>query len=94
MRVFAELCPTPPRWDLDWARVREALPWVRDLAGVEQDPVHHVRRLVRQPRVRELERRPRGQLQPDPRNGAGHGQHPRQGRHERRGSLQQGQAEQ
>jgi predicted kinase len=41
MRVFAELCPAPPRWDLDWARVREALPWVRDLAGVEQDPVHH-----------------------------------------------------
>ncbi|PDP88641.1 poly(A) polymerase [Glycomyces fuscus] len=41
MRVFAELCPAPPRWDLDWALVREALPWVRDLAGVEQDPVHH-----------------------------------------------------
>ncbi len=41
MRVFDELFPAPPRWDLDWARVREALPWVRDLAGVEQDPVHH-----------------------------------------------------
>ncbi|MFD6949047.1 poly(A) polymerase [Nocardiopsis sp. TSRI0078] len=41
MRVFDELCPAPPHWDLDWARVREALPWVRDLSGVEQDPVHH-----------------------------------------------------
>ncbi|OOC54238.1 MULTISPECIES: AAA family ATPase [Nocardiopsis] len=41
MRVFDELCPAPPYWDLDWARVREALPWVRDLTGVEQDPVHH-----------------------------------------------------
>jgi predicted kinase len=41
MRVFDELCPAPPAWDLDWARVREAFPWVRDLAGVEQDPVHH-----------------------------------------------------
>ncbi|MFJ9558406.1 AAA family ATPase [Nocardiopsis sp. NPDC101807] len=41
MRVFAELCPAPPYWELDWDRVREAFPWVRDLAGVEQDPVHH-----------------------------------------------------
>lgn len=41
MRVFAELCPAPPVWDLDWSRVREAFAWVRGLAGVEQDPVHH-----------------------------------------------------
>ncbi|WP_017570467.1 AAA family ATPase [Nocardiopsis halotolerans] len=41
MREFGELCPAPPHWDLDWGRVREAFPWVRDLAGVEQDPVHH-----------------------------------------------------
>ncbi|GHC83512.1 hypothetical protein GCM10007079_24740 [Nocardiopsis terrae] len=41
MRVFDELCPAPPHWDLDWGRVREAFAWVRDLAGVEQDPVHH-----------------------------------------------------
>ncbi|WP_304455354.1 AAA family ATPase [Nocardiopsis sp. YSL2] len=41
MRAFAELCPAPPAWDVDWPRVREAFPWVRDLSGVEQDPVHH-----------------------------------------------------
>ncbi|MEU3019464.1 AAA family ATPase [Nocardiopsis sp. NPDC007018] len=41
MRPFDELCPAPPHWDLDWPRVREAFPWVRELAGVEQDPVHH-----------------------------------------------------
>ena len=41
MRVFDELCPAPPHWDLDWDRAREAFAWVRDLAGVEQDPVHH-----------------------------------------------------
>ncbi|GAA0969953.1 AAA family ATPase [Actinocorallia libanotica] len=41
MRVFAELCPRPPHWRLDWTAVRERFPWVRDLAGVAQDPVHH-----------------------------------------------------
>ncbi|WP_017605586.1 AAA family ATPase [Nocardiopsis alkaliphila] len=41
MRDFAELCPAPPRWNLDWAAVRERFGWVRALAGVEQDPVHH-----------------------------------------------------
>ncbi|PWV44486.1 AAA family ATPase [Nocardiopsis sp. L17-MgMaSL7] len=41
MRLFDELCPAPPYWGLDWGRVREAFAWVRDLAGVEQDPVHH-----------------------------------------------------
>jgi predicted kinase len=41
MRVFDELCPAPPHWGLDWDRVREAFAWVRDLAGIEQDPVHH-----------------------------------------------------
>ncbi|MEV2275363.1 AAA family ATPase [Nocardiopsis sp. NPDC049922] len=41
MRPFDELCPAPPAWSLDWAAVREALPWVREMAGVEQDPVHH-----------------------------------------------------
>lgn len=41
MREFTDLCPAPPHWDLDWSTVREAFGWVRDLAGVEQDPVHH-----------------------------------------------------
>ena len=41
MRPFDELCPAPPHWGLDWSRVREAFAWVRDLSGVEQDPVHH-----------------------------------------------------
>lgn len=41
MRDFAELCPAPPHWNLDWAAVRERFGWIRDLAGVEQDPVHH-----------------------------------------------------
>ncbi len=38
---LAGLCPAPPAWDLDWERVREALPEIRALEGVEQDPVHH-----------------------------------------------------
>ncbi|MEC3895688.1 AAA family ATPase [Nocardiopsis sp. LDBS1602] len=41
MRRFAELCPAPPLWRTDWAAIREAFPWVRALAEVEQDPVHH-----------------------------------------------------
>ncbi|MEU3306269.1 AAA family ATPase [Nocardiopsis sp. NPDC055551] len=41
MREFADLCPAPPHWDLDWSAVRDAFGWVRDLDGVEQDPVHH-----------------------------------------------------
>ena len=38
---LAGLCPAPPAWDLDWDRVRDALPEIRALEGVEQDPVHH-----------------------------------------------------
>ncbi|MBW8482727.1 AAA family ATPase [Actinomadura parmotrematis] len=38
---FAALCPAPPSWQVPWERVREAFGWVRDLAGVEQDAVHH-----------------------------------------------------
>ena len=41
MRVFAELCPAPPHWDVPWREIREAFGWVRDLAGVPQDPVFH-----------------------------------------------------
>ncbi|MFC0041871.1 AAA family ATPase [Actinomadura rayongensis] len=41
MRVLAELCPAPPRWEVPWDRIRDAFGWVRDLAGVPQDAVHH-----------------------------------------------------
>ncbi|MFI0352002.1 AAA family ATPase [Actinomadura sp. 9N407] len=41
MRVFEELCPAPPRWQVPWEEIREAFGWVRDMAGVEQDAVHH-----------------------------------------------------
>lgn len=41
MRVFADLCPAPPRWDVPWSEIRDAFGWVRDLAGVPQDAVHH-----------------------------------------------------
>ena len=41
MRMFAELCPRPPHWRVEWEPVRAAFPWIRDLAGVAQDPVHH-----------------------------------------------------
>lgn len=41
MRVFDELCPAPPHWSVPWDRIRDAFAWVRDLAGVPQDPVHH-----------------------------------------------------
>ncbi|MEW2354340.1 AAA family ATPase [Spirillospora sp. NPDC029432] len=41
MRVFAELCPAPPRWEVPWPEIRAAFGWVRDLAGVQQDAVHH-----------------------------------------------------
>jgi predicted kinase len=38
---FATLCPAPPHWTLDWAAARAALPFLRPLDGVEQDPLHH-----------------------------------------------------
>lgn len=41
MRTFTDLCPRPPHWRLDWAAVWERFPWIRDLSGVAQDPVHH-----------------------------------------------------
>ncbi|WP_242909812.1 AAA family ATPase [Actinomadura terrae] len=41
MRVFAELCPAPPGWAVPWAEIGEAFAWVRALAGVPQDAVHH-----------------------------------------------------
>ncbi|XRQ15065.1 AAA family ATPase [Actinomadura welshii] len=41
MRVFDDLCPAPPRWDVPWAEIRDAFGWVRDMAGVPQDAVFH-----------------------------------------------------
>ncbi|MGI8331636.1 AAA family ATPase [Actinomadura scrupuli] len=41
MRVFEELCPAAPEWRVPWPEIREAFDWVRRLAGVPQDPVHH-----------------------------------------------------
>ncbi|WP_143220659.1 HD domain-containing protein, partial [Actinomadura sp. CNU-125] len=41
MRVFEELCPAPPRWEVPWDRIRDAFAWVRDMAGVPQDAVYH-----------------------------------------------------
>ncbi len=41
MRAFERLCPQGPGWALDWAAVQAEFPWLRRLAGVEQDPVHH-----------------------------------------------------
>ncbi|GAA3936737.1 AAA family ATPase [Actinomadura viridis] len=41
MRVFEELCPAPPHWRVPWQEIHAAFAWVRDLAGVPQDPAHH-----------------------------------------------------
>ncbi|MDL4776668.1 AAA family ATPase [Actinomadura xylanilytica] len=41
MQVFAELCPAPPGWQVPWTEIRERFGWVRGLAGVPQDAVHH-----------------------------------------------------
>lgn len=41
MRVFDDLCPAPPHWDVRWDDIREAFGWVREMAGVPQDAVFH-----------------------------------------------------
>ena len=41
MRVFEELCPSPPSWRVPWPEIVEAFAWVRALAGVPQDAAHH-----------------------------------------------------
>ncbi|MQY08961.1 AAA family ATPase [Actinomadura macrotermitis] len=41
MRVFDELCPAPPHWQVPWERIRATFRWVRAMEGVEQDAVHH-----------------------------------------------------
>ncbi len=34
-------CPQPPAWEVDWQALDGAYPWIRNLAGCPQDPVHH-----------------------------------------------------
>jgi predicted kinase len=41
MQIFDDLCPSPPGYAVDWARIRDAFAWVRAMAGVPQDAVHH-----------------------------------------------------
>lgn len=41
MQVFERLCPTPPQWSVPWSAIEEEFGWVRRLAGVPQDRVHH-----------------------------------------------------
>jgi predicted kinase len=36
-----DFSPREPSWAVDWARLNEAFPWVRNLAGCPQDPVYH-----------------------------------------------------
>lgn len=35
------LCPEPPDWKLDWQDLVSCFEWVRQMAGVPQDPVYH-----------------------------------------------------
>jgi len=37
----APCCPAPPDWHVDWPATLDTYPWLRTLAGVPQDPVHH-----------------------------------------------------
>jgi predicted kinase len=41
MQVFEVLCPQPPLWSVAWQEIWAAFEWVRALAGVPQDAVHH-----------------------------------------------------
>ncbi|MBO2454150.1 AAA family ATPase [Actinomadura barringtoniae] len=41
MQVFEDLCPAPPHWQVPWPEIRETFDWVRNLAGVPQDAIHH-----------------------------------------------------
>ncbi|MEU5883058.1 AAA family ATPase [Spirillospora sp. NPDC047279] len=41
MQVVEALCPAPPHWRVPWPEIRETFAWVRDLAGVPQDAIHH-----------------------------------------------------
>jgi len=35
------LCPESPDWKLDWQDLVSCFEWVRQMAGVSQDPVYH-----------------------------------------------------
>jgi predicted kinase len=41
MGAFDTVCPVAPEWTVPWDRIWEAFPWIRRLADVPQDPVHH-----------------------------------------------------
>jgi hypothetical protein len=41
MSGIEDLMPSPPEWRLDWAACLDRFSWLRGLAGVPQDPVHH-----------------------------------------------------
>jgi predicted kinase len=41
MKPFDRLCPAPPDWTVRWADIVREFAWVRRLAGVAQDPIHH-----------------------------------------------------
>ena len=41
MRIFERLCPAPPLWTVPWDEIVAEFDWVRRLAGVAQDTVHH-----------------------------------------------------
>jgi predicted kinase len=34
-------CPEPPGWEVKWDYLDREYPWIRNLAGCPQDPVHH-----------------------------------------------------
>jgi predicted kinase len=34
-------CPAPPGWSIDWDALLAHYPWLRDLAGIPQDPHYH-----------------------------------------------------
>jgi predicted kinase len=35
------LCPRPPAWQVPWEALDQTYPWIRNLAGCPQSPVHH-----------------------------------------------------
>lgn len=41
MRIFDQLCPAPPSWTVPWSQIVDAFDWVRAMAGVGQDAIHH-----------------------------------------------------
>ncbi len=34
-------CPQPPAWHVSWDELDRQYPWIRNLAGCPQDPIHH-----------------------------------------------------